>query len=107
MTKGLPPAKSEASNSHGSVPFLSKLGDVRVRYIRKERTESGHNISRAANIHTARLSLLASFLTRWNSLRKLGVINSICDYITVPWYFFVGDSSRAVEDDVVDRFDDW
>ena len=39
--KGLPPAKSEASNSHGSVPFPSKLGDVRVSHIRKERTESG------------------------------------------------------------------
>ena len=60
--KGLPLAKSEASNSHGSVPFLSKLGDIRVRYIRKERTKSGHNIScAAANIHTAQLSLLALF----------------------------------------------
>ena len=65
--KGLPPAKSDASNSYGSVPFLSKLGDVRVSHIRKERTESGHNNLRTANIHTARLSLIASFLA--HSLR--------------------------------------
>ena len=44
-------------------------------------------------------------LTLRDSLRNLHVINTICDYLTVPWCFLVGDSSRAAEDDVVDRFD--
>ena len=64
-TKGLPLAKSEASNSHGSVPFLSKLGDVRVSHIRKEHTELGSLTCGMSAKSARRLMLEQSSLCTW------------------------------------------
>ena len=58
----------------------------------------------ACGKHTYCSIVIISLISR-SLACKLGVINSICDHTTVPWCFFVGDSSHAAEDDVVDRFD--
>jgi len=57
MIKGLPPAKSDASNYRGSVPFPSELGEVRVRLIRKVNTELGCNSSHTQRQVNARYQL--------------------------------------------------
>ena len=99
LAKGLLPAKSDASNSHGSVPFLSQLGDVRVSHSRKEHTESG-SLTCVMLAKSACCMLEQSSLCTWLCrCRKAGpaqLHNCGCKNINSAMYFDFLDPEASI-----------